>query len=67
MLATKSDIYYFYEQQIPEIDTIAEEMGFLRTISNAYMCDYLSHDEFEELDYKLNKCSKIALREGAIA
>jgi len=67
MPSEKSDIYRFYEEQIPEIDSIGEEMQLSRAINNAYMCDYLTRDEYEELDDMLHKRSKIAIREGAIA
>jgi hypothetical protein len=67
MSSEKSDIYRFYEDQIPGIDSIGEEMQLSRAINNAYMCDYLTRIEFEDLDDMLHKRSKIALREGAIA
>ena len=66
MTVINDSLYRFYEQQIPEIDSIGDEMQLSRAINNAYMCDYLTHAQFEELDYMLHTCSKIAIREGAI-
>jgi hypothetical protein len=67
MATGNEELYRFYEEQIPGIDSIGEEMQLSRAINNAYMCDYLTRTEFEDLDDMLHKRSRIAIREGAMA